>query len=207
MQQNLIYIFFYFNCPSLALIALIACSAQPCQIKKQHAPCCNNVQMMLQHVGIQIGGKYRQSTGTCLLAAAILVVASIFLTLICIHSLVLVQYVSLPLNVKTYHPSCKWTSTSEKHGGYAPVANHERKDLADFVCPSMFRDLSDYVYQWPYAHFGEREVWTADPPLAAQNLPPVRLCCYCFHRLAHRASYLHPINTMHQIGTNHLLAE
>ena len=75
-------------------------------------------------------------------------------------------------SVNSYHPSCKWIY-EEHQGGYEPVANNGRRDLAEFVCPSMFRDISDYVYQWPYEHFGEHRVWVADPELAAQNLPPV----------------------------------
>ena len=73
---------------------------------------------------------------------------------------------------KKYHPSCKWVYNETK-GGYPPIANNGREDLVEYVCPSMFRDMSDYVYQWPYEHFGEHDVWVADPALAAENLPPV----------------------------------
>jgi hypothetical protein len=36
----------------------------------------------------------------------------------------------------------------------------------------MFRDLSDYVWKWPFSHFKE-SVSTVDPPLAAKCLPQV----------------------------------
>ena len=75
---------------------------------------------------------------------------------------------------QNYDPQCKWTY-DEATGGYPPVANDGRRDLANYVCPSMFRDMSDYVYSWPYAHFSEHDVWVADPLLASQNLPPVSI--------------------------------
>lgn len=45
-------------------------------------------------------------------------------------------------------------------------------NLADFLCPSMFRDLSDYVFKWPFSHFGEK-LSVAPPDVAAKCLPPV----------------------------------
>jgi hypothetical protein len=73
---------------------------------------------------------------------------------------------------KTYDPECKW-SYDEKLGGYPPVANDGKKDLGAYICPSTFRDLSDFVYSWPYDRFGEDKVWVADQELAVRNLPPV----------------------------------
>ena len=28
--------------------------------------------------------------------------------------------------------------------------------LSDYLCPSLFRDLCDHVFAWPFVHFGER---------------------------------------------------
>lgn len=121
---------------------------------------------------------------------------------------------------KAYHPSCVWTYEREQ-GGYAPVANDGRHDLAEFICPSMFRDMSDYVYAWPYDHFGEHDVWVGDPALAAQNLPPVctiHLSCIAvsyasgdlFTNFCVRISLLRstPCTRAHEfIGSNSLLAQ
>jgi hypothetical protein len=73
---------------------------------------------------------------------------------------------------KTYDPECKWLY-DEDLGGYPPVANDGRKDVSTYICPSTFRDLSDFVYSWPYDRFGEANVWVADQELAVKNLPPV----------------------------------
>ena len=39
------------------------------------------------------------------------------------------------------------------HLGYPLVAKGGGEGR--FVCPSMFRDLCDYVYDWPFEHFRE----------------------------------------------------
>ena len=72
----------------------------------------------------------------------------------------------------TYDKRCQWTY-NETGGGYAPVANEGRRHLAEYVCAATFRDMSDYVYSWPYKRFSEYDVWVADVELAAKNLPPV----------------------------------
>ena len=74
---------------------------------------------------------------------------------------------------KTYDSECTWIY-DESLGGYPPVANDGRTDLATYICPSTFRDLSDYVYSWPYSRFAENKIWVADHDLAVRNLPPVR---------------------------------
>ena len=74
---------------------------------------------------------------------------------------------------KVYDPECRWTY-EEKEGGYPPVANDGRKDIAKYICPSTFRDMADYVYAWPYDRFGESQVYVPDKELALRNLPPVR---------------------------------
>lgn len=73
---------------------------------------------------------------------------------------------------KMYDEQCQWTY-NEDEGGYPPVANEGRHHLAQYVCAATFRDLSDYVYSWPYHRFSEYDVWVADVELAANNLPPV----------------------------------
>ena len=40
------------------------------------------------------------------------------------------------------------------------------------MCPSMFRDLADYVFKWPFSHFKER-VSLAAQDVAARCLSPV----------------------------------
>jgi len=72
----------------------------------------------------------------------------------------------------TYDKQCQWTY-NEATGGYAPVANEGRRHLAGYICAAVFRDMSDYVYSWPYHRFSEYDVWVADLELAARNLPPV----------------------------------
>mmetsp|Transcript_48498 Transcript_48498/g.97573 ORF Transcript_48498/g.97573 Transcript_48498/m.97573 type:complete len:596 (+) Transcript_48498:53-1840(+) len=69
----------------------------------------------------------------------------------------------------TCRATCK-VAFDESGGGY-PTPSFSGP-LADFVCPSMFRDLSDYVWKWPFSHFKE-SVSTADPGLAAKCLPSV----------------------------------
>jgi hypothetical protein len=64
--------------------------------------------------------------------------------------------------------SCRWAYDEQK--GYPTTAFSGA--LADYVCPSMFRDLADYVFQWPFSHFKEK-VTTAPPDVAASCLPPV----------------------------------
>jgi hypothetical protein len=44
--------------------------------------------------------------------------------------------------------------------------------LAKFLCPSMFRDLADYVFKWPFSHFKEASS-TVAPEIAAKCLPEV----------------------------------
>jgi hypothetical protein len=68
----------------------------------------------------------------------------------------------------SYAGSCKWEY--KEPGGYPSVAF--TGELGDYVCPTMFRDLSDYVYGWPYKHFGE-DVQVMDSSRIADNLPPV----------------------------------
>lgn len=76
---------------------------------------------------------------------------------------------SLPPTSKEYASECKW-SFSRDEGGYPLVAFDG--ELGDFVCPSMFRDLSDYVFGWPFSHFGE-DVFVLDRSRIRGNLPPV----------------------------------
>lgn len=80
---------------------------------------------------------------------------------------------------KEYPEQCKW-EYDESKGGYPAVAlmgqggEGEGSSMAirEYVCPSMFRDLSDYVYGWPYAHFKENIV-VYDANAVADHLPPV----------------------------------
>ena len=64
--------------------------------------------------------------------------------------------------------NCRWAYDEQK--GYPTMAFSGA--LADYVCPSMFRDLADYVFQWPFSHFKEK-VSTAPHDVAASCLPPV----------------------------------
>jgi hypothetical protein len=64
---------------------------------------------------------------------------------------------------------CK-VAYDEGGGGYPTVSFSGA--LGDYVCPSMFRDMCDYVWKWPFTHFKEAAT-TVDPPLAAKCLPPV----------------------------------
>lgn len=63
---------------------------------------------------------------------------------------------------------CKWSYGEE---GYAPPAFSGA--LSNFLCPSMFRDLADYVWKWPFSHFGENLVKPATADIASKCLPPV----------------------------------
>lgn len=76
-------------------------------------------------------------------------------------SLLLTSWVQNEYQSKTYDPECKW-AYEEMEGGYPPVANDGRKDLATYICPSTFRDMADYVYAWPYERFGESQVYIPD---------------------------------------------
>lgn len=91
---------------------------------------------------------------------------------------------SLPAQVlapKSYPDDCRWTFEKEK-GGYPLVAFEG--DMGAYVCPSTFRDLSDYVFGWPYSHFGEN-VHVMDNNQVPQHLPPVSRCLMCICRHAH----------------------
>ena len=78
---------------------------------------------------------------------------------------------------------CRWPY-NEAGGGYPTPAFSGA--LGDFLCPSMFRDLSDYVFKWPFSHFKEK-VATAPHREAAKCLPPVPIIYahggtqVCFH--------------------------
>ena len=65
--------------------------------------------------------------------------------------------------------NCKWIFQSAGRG-YPSVAVPEA--FADYVCPSMFRDMSDYVFSWPYNHFSEN-VSIQSPDSMTELLPPV----------------------------------
>jgi hypothetical protein len=69
--------------------------------------------------------------------------------------------------------NCRWPYDEAK--GYPTTAFSGA--LADYVCPSMFRDLADYVFKWPFSHFKEK-VATTSPNVAASCLPPVPII-YC----------------------------
>lgn len=73
---------------------------------------------------------------------------------------------------KSYPEDCRWTFEKEK-GGYPLVAFEG--DMGAYVCPSTLRDLSDYVFGWPYSHFGEN-VHVMDNNQVPQHLPPVSRC-------------------------------
>ena len=64
--------------------------------------------------------------------------------------------------------NCRWPYSQAN--GYPTTAFHGA--LSDYLCPSMFRDLSDWVFKWPFSHFKEK-VKTADQDVAAACLPPV----------------------------------
>ncbi|CAH1783524.1 unnamed protein product [Owenia fusiformis] len=54
--------------------------------------------------------------------------------------------------------------------GYPPVANSGL--YGDYLCPTMFRDMSDYVFGWPFSHFHE-VVNVPDLSEVLDCLPPV----------------------------------
>lgn len=64
---------------------------------------------------------------------------------------------------------CIWNFNAN-NGGY-PTVDFQGK-RGDYVCPSMFRDLSDYVVSWPFDHFHEN-VRTWNPETVTTILPPV----------------------------------
>ena len=45
--------------------------------------------------------------------------------------------------------------------------------LESFVCPSMFRDLADFVWSFPFDHFKESDIRVAARDVAARCLPPI----------------------------------
>ena len=53
--------------------------------------------------------------------------------------------------------------------GYYPAAVEA---FAGFVCPSAFRDASDWVFAWPWQHFSEK-AWVAPTKTAASCLPQI----------------------------------
>ena len=57
-------------------------------------------------------------------------------------------------------------------GGFPPVAFPPPHD--DYLCPSNFRDASDWVFAWPWSHFGE-DAWVASGSAAARCLGDVPL--------------------------------
>ncbi|CAH1777421.1 unnamed protein product [Owenia fusiformis] len=54
--------------------------------------------------------------------------------------------------------------------GYPPVANSRL--YRDYLCPTMFRDMADYVYAWPYRHFDEN-INTPNVRKVLDCLPPI----------------------------------
>lgn len=55
--------------------------------------------------------------------------------------------------------------------GY-PLTTHPH---FNFICPSTYRDLADWVFAWPFKHFNEHP-WVAPKPLAARcmaNMPVI----------------------------------
>jgi hypothetical protein len=83
------------------------------------------------------------------------------------------SFIQVPANqstvTKSYPPECQWTFNKDG-GGYPLVAF--KNSLADYICPSAFRDMSDYVFGWPFSHFGE-EVYVLDKKKVPPHLPPV----------------------------------
>jgi hypothetical protein len=52
------------------------------------------------------------------------------------------------------HTTCRWAYASG--GGGPPGVAFVGAPLNQYVCPTMFRDLADWVYSFPYKHFGEK---------------------------------------------------
>lgn len=62
--------------------------------------------------------------------------------------------------------NCRGDSASSR--GYGHVTHPS----IDFVCPSSFRDLADWVFAWPFGHFQE-QVWVAPTSTATKCLTAV----------------------------------
>lgn len=92
----------------------------------------------------------------CHLAALILVAASAVSLWFRVSTAQIVQmrYTGLTADSKRQPcRECRILFNRDNDTGYPPVAFRGRK--ADFVSPSMFRDMADYVISWPWAHFDE----------------------------------------------------
>ena len=62
---------------------------------------------------------------------------------------------------------------------FAPKVGYSRVAfdgfIGELVCPSMFRDLTDYVINWPFAHFEEDVYFAKSLSAAKKCLAPVPL--------------------------------
>lgn len=86
------------------------------------------------------------------------------------------NYKKKPPNYIKKKEDCIWNFNATK-GGYPAVAFEGER--GGYVCPSMFRDLSDYAVSWPFEHFHE-DVRTWDPDRVSAVLPPVRDLLYAY---------------------------